>query len=268
MVIEVAGMKTHSVRDPEYKLLNILRVLNRTSTPLGSYKIADCLEREGILLDERTIRYHLKLADGRGYTRSFGRGGRMITDLGRREIKQALAIQQIGNVVDKLKILAFQTTFNPETLTGQLPINVSLIDQDDFPKALAIMKKVFQSGYAVSSLVAIASEGDTIGSVFIPIGKIGFITVCSVAVNGVLLKSGISTEYKFSGMLEIKNYAPGRFIAAIEYNGTSLDPSEELILSGMSGVSNAVNTGNGRILASYRIIPLPARTSAEENNIY
>jgi HTH-type transcriptional regulator, global nitrogen regulator NrpRI len=257
-------MKTPSIRDPEHKLLNILKTLNRSSVPLGSFKIAGNLKTEGIYLDDRTIRYHLKLADERGYTRSLGRGGRMITDAGRQEIKQALAVQQLGNVVDKLKMLAFQTTFDPQTLTGQLPVNVSFIERNEFPKALAIMKSVFSAGYAVSDLVAIASEGETLGSVSIPTGKIGLATVCSVAVYGVLLKAGIPTEYKFSGMLEVKNNVPKRFIAAIDYSGTSLDPSEEFILSRMTGVNSAVKTGNGQVLGAFRTIPLPAKTAAKE----
>jgi HTH-type transcriptional regulator, global nitrogen regulator NrpRI len=257
-------MKSQSVRDPEHKLINILKTLNRSAVPLGSFKIADSLKNDGINLDDRTIRYHLKLADERGFTRSLGRSGRMITEAGRQEIKQALAVQHLGNVVDKLKMLAFQTTFDPQTFTGQLPVNVSFIESNDFPKALSVMKSVFNVGYSVSDMVAIASEGETLGSVTIPTGKIGVATVCSVAVYGVLLKAGIPTEYRFSGMLEVKNNVPKRFIAAIDYSGTSLDPSEEFILSRMTSVNSAVKNGNGQILGAFRTIPLPAKTATKE----
>lgn len=257
-------MIAQEIRDPEGKLLAILKTLSNASAPLGSLTIAARLKLEGILLNERTVRYHLKLADARGYTQSFGRGGRMITDEGRQEIKQARAVRHIGNVIDKLKLLAFQTTFDPVKRTGRLPINTSIIDKKDFRKALGIMKSVFKAGICVSDLVAAAQEGQKLGSVVVPYGKIGLATICSVAVNGVLLKAGIPTEYKFSGMLEIRNLRPVRFIAAIDYAGTSLEPSEEFIRSGITGVNEAVRTGSGKVLGVFRTIPLPAKSAAEE----
>jgi HTH-type transcriptional regulator, global nitrogen regulator NrpRI len=257
-------MLGQEIRDPEGKLLAILKTLNNSSQPLGSYTIASRLKREGITLSERTVRYHLKQADAHGYTQSFGRGGRMITDEGRQEIKQARAVQHIGNVIDKLKMLAFQTTYSPEKRTGLIPINTSIIDKKDFKKALGIMKSAFKARICVSDLVAVAQEGQKLGSVVVPFGKIGLATVCSVAVNGVLLKAGIPTEYKFSGMLEILNSRPLRFVAAIDYAGTSLEPSEEFIRSGITGVNDVVRTGNGKGLGVFRTIPLPAKSAAEE----
>jgi repressor of nif and glnA expression len=44
--------------------------LSQSAKPIGSHAIADRLKLEGIQLDERTIRYHLKMADARGYTQS------------------------------------------------------------------------------------------------------------------------------------------------------------------------------------------------------
>ena len=252
------------IRDPEGKLLAILRTLNGSSQPLGSFAISSRLKLEGLDINERTVRYHLKLADARGFTRSFGRGGRMITDEGRQEIKQARAVYHIGNVVDKLKLLAFQTTFDPLKLTGLLPVNTSIIDKKDYRKALGIMRSAFRAGLCVSELVAVALEGEKLGTIVVPFGKIGFATVCSVAVTGVLLKAGIPTEYKFSGLLEIKNTRPVRFVAAVDYGGTSLDPSEEFIRTGITGINEAIRTGTGKVLGVFRTIPLPAKAAAEE----
>ena len=53
------------------------------------------------------------------------------------------------------------------------------------------MKDAFKTGICVSDLVASAPEGETLGSVVIPSGKIGLATVCNVVINGVLLKAGI-----------------------------------------------------------------------------
>ena len=250
--------------DAESKLVSILKVLSESSEPLGSIVIARKLEREGVFLSERAVRYHLRIADERGYTQPVGRDGRLITTEGQQEVKEALAPQHLGFVREKLEMLAYQTTFDPEKRTGRLSINTSLIDKDKFKKAVSAMKDAFKAGICVSDLVATASEGERLGSVVVPSGKIGFATVCSVAVNGVLLKAGIPTEFRFGGVLEVRNSKPRRFVAIIDYAGTSLDPSEQFIRARMTSVGEASRTGSGKILGVFRTIPAPAREVTEE----
>ncbi|MFC2010891.1 NrpR regulatory domain-containing protein [Chloroflexota bacterium] len=108
------------------------------------------------------------------------------------------------------------------------------------------------------------SEGERLGSVVVPSGKIGLATVCSVAINGVLLKTGVPTEFRFGGVLEIRNSKPRRFVALIDYAGTSIDLSEQFIRSRMTSVGEASRTGNGKILAVFRTIPAQAREIVEE----
>jgi repressor of nif and glnA expression len=250
--------------ETERKIVSILKVLSEFSEPLGSITIARQLEREGIFLSERAVRYHLRIMDERGYTQPVGRDGRIITPEGLEEAKQALAPQQLGFVREKLEMLAYQTTFDPEKRAGLLPINTSLIDKDKFKKALSAMKDAFKAGLCVSDLVATASEGEKLGSVIVPSRKISLATVCGVAINGVLLKAGVPTEYRFGGVLEVRNSKPRRFVAVIDYAGTSLDPSEQFIRAKMTSVSEAAKTGNGKVLGVFRTMPAPAREVVEE----
>jgi repressor of nif and glnA expression len=250
--------------DAEGKLIAILKILSESSEPLGSTTIARRLEGEGIFLSERAVRYHLKIADERGYTQPGGRDGRTITPEGRQEVKEALAPQQLGFVKEKLELLAYQTTFDPEKRRGQLPINTSFIAKDRFKKALAAMKDVFKAGICVSELVAVAAEGEHLGAVVVPEGKVGFATVCGAVINGVLLKSGIPSEFRFGGVLEVRQSRPRRFVAIIDYAGTSLDPSEQFIRAGMTSVGEASRTGSGKILGNFRTIPAQAREAVEE----
>jgi repressor of nif and glnA expression len=250
--------------DAEGKLISILKVLSESSEPMGSITIARRLEDDGVFLSERGVRYHLKIADERGYTQPAGRDGRMITEEGRQEVKDALAPQHLGFVRDKLELLAYQTSFDPEKGSGQLPINTSLIDKEQFKKALAVMKDVFKSGLCVSELVATAPAGEKLGAVVVPEGKIGLATVCGVAVNGVLLKAGVPVEFRFGGLLEVRNLKPRRFVAIIDYAGTSLDPSEQFIQGRMTSVGEAARTGSGKILGVFRTVPAPAREVVEE----
>ncbi|MFW6150275.1 MAG: DUF128 domain-containing protein [Chloroflexota bacterium] len=258
------AMVQSGTSDTERKIRAILQVLSESSEPLGSLAIAQGLQRRGIFLSERAVRYHLRMTDERGYTASLGHDGRTITPEGLEEVKMALAPEQVGFIIDKLEVLAFQTTFDPERRTGMVPINTSLFDKDQFRDTLAAMMPAFDAGLCVSELVATASEGQKLGSVVVPAGKVGLATVCSVVVNGTLLKACVPTESKFGGVLELKSHRPRRFVAVIHYSGTSLDPSEQYVRAGMTSVRGAAATGNGRVLANFREILAVSRPVVEE----
>jgi hypothetical protein len=250
--------------EAERKIISILRVLSESFEPIGSITIARELERYGVFLSERAVRYHLRITDERGYTQPLGRDGRTITSKGLEELRIALAPEQVGFILDKLELLAFLTTFEPHKKTGQVAINVSLFHKDDFSDALAAMKDAFKSGICVSELMAIASEGESLGNIVVPKGKVGLGTICSVTINGVLLKAGVPIESRFGGVLEIKNSRPKRFVAIVNYSGTSLDPSEQYIRAKMTNIREAARSGTGMILANFREVPAPARPIVEE----
>jgi repressor of nif and glnA expression len=250
--------------ETERKILTILKVLSESSEPLGSIHIARQLESHGIYLSERAVRYHLKITDERGFTRPLGRDGRTITSQGVEELRLALASDQVGFVIERIELLAFRTTFSPETRTGRLPVNTTLFAKEDFKRALSAMRPAFDTGLAVSELVTVADEGEKIGNVVVPEGKVGFGTVCSITVNGVLLKAGIPMGSRFGGILEVRNYVPRRFVAIVHYAGSSLDPSEAYMRGGMTRTLEAVTTGNGRILANFREVPAPSKPMVEE----
>lgn len=257
-------MMEADARDTERKIVTILKVLSESSEPLGSINIARELENHGIQLSERAVRYHLKMTDERGFTRPLGRDGRTITPEGLEELRVALASDQVGFVIERIELLAFQTTFDPETRTGRLPVNTTLFAKDEFKKALDAMRPAFDAGLVVSHLVTVAEEGEKIGDVVVPEGKAGFGTVCSITVNGVLLKSGIPMGSRFGGILELRNHEPRRFVAIVNYDGSSLDPSESYIRAHMTRVLDTIATGAGRILANFREIPAPAKPRVEE----
>ncbi len=257
-------MAQNVTSDTERKIIAILKVLSESSQPLGSITIARELVRHGVFLSERAVRYHLRMTDERGHTQPLGRDGRMITPKGLEELRVALAPDQVGFIQERLELLAFQTTFDPTKRTGQVAINTSLFDKNDLKAALAAMSEAFEAGLCVSELVAVASEGEKLGSVVVPNGKVGIATVCSVTINGVLLKLGVPIESRFGGVLEVRESKPRRFVAIINYGGTSLDPSEQYIRARMTSVREVAKTGSGRILANFREIPAPSRLLVED----
>jgi HTH-type transcriptional regulator, global nitrogen regulator NrpRI len=248
----------------ERKVFAILKVLGSSQQAQGARVIARALKDLGIELTERAVRYHLRMTDEKGLTRLVGRrDGRVITELGQTELNKALVNDKIGFAFSRIESLAFRTNFNWSTHTGPIPVNISLFSKDDFPKALKLMRPVFKAGLCVSDLVATAKEGETIGDIVVPTGKIALATVCSIVVNGTLLKAGVPVDSKFGGILQIRNNQPLRFTELINYAGTSLDPSEIFLRANMTSVGKVVQTGNGEILANFREIPAICRPMAE-----
>lgn len=252
-------------QDVEQKVLAILNTLDDSPEALGSTTIAKRLRKHGIELSERSVRYHLRLMDEKGLTRLVGRReGRIISDLGKDELKKALVTHKVGMALSRIEMLAYSTSIDLDRRTGYVPVNVSFFHKDEFAKAIKIMKPVFRSGLCVSDLVAIAGEGETIGDLVVPAGKTGLATVCSIAVNGTLLKAGIPIDSKFGGILQMQSNAPLRFVELIDYAGSSLDPTEIFIKASMTSVSGVAHRGDGEILANYREIPAICRPLAQE----
>ena len=251
-------------QDVERKVLSILKVLSDCQEPLGARVIAQRLKGYGIELGERAVRYHLKLMDERGLTRLVGRDGRLLTEQGMEEVRSALVKYKVGFAISRIEILAFRTDFDIEKRSGLIPANVSFFPKEKFKKALQAMKPAFEAGICVSDLVAVASEGERLGEFTVPKGSMGLATVCSIVINGSMLKAGVPTDSKFGGILQIRNRKPFRFVELINYAGSSLDPSEVFIRARMTSVGEVAKRGEGKILANFREIPALCRGIAEK----
>jgi HTH-type transcriptional regulator, global nitrogen regulator NrpRI len=248
-----------NVEEIEKKILLILRILHESPHAVGARLISRRMQEYGVALSERGVRYHLKLMDDRGLTRLIGQhDGRAITQQGIEEIGNARVHDKIGFAISRIEILAFRTSLDLDKRQGLTPVNVSFIPRKIFKKALELMKPAFEKGLHVSELVACTEEGERIGELTVPAGYTGFATVCSIVVNGILLKSGIPMDSRFGGILQVKDAKPLRFVELINYSGSSLDPSEVFIRGRMTSVRQAAEQGEGKILANFREIPVPA----------
>ena len=255
----------HHPGEIERKTIMILRILKENQGPVGARIIARRMQEEGIMLSERTVRYHLRLMDERGLTHLVGRrDGRIITDRGVAEIGNAMVQDKVGLAISRIEIMAYRTTFNPENGQGFLPVNISFFPQEIFKDALKVMMPAFESGMAVSGLVAVAGENEHLGDALVPAGRVGLATVCSLVINGVLLKAGIPMDSKFGGIVQMKNRKPLRFVELIHYSGSSLDPSEAFIRAEMTSVQQVLEKGEGNILANFREVPAPCRPLVED----
>jgi len=166
--------------------------------------------------------------------------------------------------ITKIELLAFRTDFNWKTRTGMVPVNVSFFPEEKLAKALNLMAPVFKAGICAGDRVAIARSGEKLGELLVPEGKVGLATVCSIVINGTLLKAGVPMDSRFGGILQIRNRQPLRFVELIHYAGSSLDPSEVFIRGKMTSVAQAARQGSGKILANFREVPAVCRPVVEE----
>lgn len=252
------------MEDLERKINAILKIISESSKPIGSAEISDRLKELGINLTERSVRYHLKIMDEDGLTKGLWKEGRMLTEKGFEEVNDSSVSSRVGFIISKIESLAYQMDFDFNKNKGKVIMNVSFIPADKFKTATQIMAEVFDNELGMGDRVAIANQGETLGGKIVPEGKIGFGTLCSINLNGILLKNTIPVESKFGGVLQIEDYKPLRFTDLISYSASTLDPLEIFIKSKMTSVREVVSSGAGKVMAGFREIPAVSKYKAEE----
>ncbi|MCG2720414.1 MAG: NrpR regulatory domain-containing protein, partial [Thermodesulfovibrionales bacterium] len=184
-------------------MLAILKVLDTQPEKIcGSRNISKHLKIHGVDLTERTVRYHLRILDERGFTKVYGREGRLITQKGKVELSQASVSDKIGFIISKIETLSYLTNLDLETHQGDIILNISFFPEEKRKEAFKVMKPVFSSPYVMSDRIVMRKSGEAIGDIVIPHAQIGFGTVCSVTINGIFLKAGIPVNSKFGGVLQ------------------------------------------------------------------
>ena len=246
------------------KELAILNVLKGKEKPLSSFKITKELESLGHEVSDRTVRLYLQKTDRDGLTLHIDKHGRLITEKGLRELDSSRVIEKVGFLSAKIDQMTYKMNFDLNIKSGTVVVNITLADPKQLLKCAPMLTKVFKDGYAMGSLLTLLSPGERLGLITVPDGMVGICPVCSITLNGVLLKHGIPVNSRFGGLLELQGRKPIRFVEIITYDGTSIDPLEVFIRSGMTDYTGAIKTGNGRIGASFREFPAEGRDVVEE----
>ena len=243
----------------------ILKVLHRIGGAAGASQVGELLRGWGVDLSERSIRLHLLALDGEGYTQlQSRRAGRALTAKGRAEVEQGDVVGRTGFVSAQIDELNYRMGFHLRGGMGTLVVNTTLLAARDEAAALEIARPVFAARLGMGSRLLILRAGavyDAARAAVVPRGKIALVTVCSVSLNGILLKEGVPVTSRFGGLLEYRDRRPARFVELLEYRGTTQDPLELFIRAKMTSVRACVETGCGLVGASFREFPsvaLPA----------
>lgn len=241
------------------KKIAILNVLKEQGQPVSSGRITELLNASGYDFSERTVRFYLKELDSAGLTTACGRKGRTITEQGLSEFHSSQIMHRTGYLSARIDQMMYRMDFDMPRRSGKLVVNTSVVDPEILLGYADEVCQVFAKGYAMGKLLTLVGPGETIGETTIPVGRVGFCTVCSITVNGVLLKHGVPVCSRFGGLLELVNGKATRFVEMIHYDATSIDPLEVFIRSGMTDYHGAIKDGNGQIGASFRDIPADSR---------
>jgi len=241
------------------KQMAILSALRSSERPLSSADIARQLLAEGHDLSERTVRLYLQHMDNEGFTRPVGRKGRIITEAGIGEAEASRSFERVGFLSAKIDRMTYLMQFDLASCSGTVIINVTVADPRQVVRYADMISAVYEHGYAVGHLMALLEPGERCGETIVPDGMVGIGTVCSITLNGVLLKHGIPVHSRFGGLLELRGGKAVRFVEIITYDGTTLDPLEVFIHGGMTNYRGAITTGNGRIGSGFREFPSESR---------
>jgi len=162
--------------------------------------------------------------------------------------------EKVKFLLSKTWNLIYQVDFDLETHTGNVITNISYVNKTELEDAMDIFAEVMKSGpqYCTSKYFTTVPGKER--------DKVGIATVCSLTLDGILTKHGVSTTPQYGGILETNGKEP-RFIELTAYSGSSLDPHEIYIAKDMTSVLEAIK-GGGRVLASLREIPYIARPDA------
>jgi repressor of nif and glnA expression len=241
------------------KQVAIFHILKNSIDLISSPKITEMLNIEGHDISERTVRYYLEDMGKKSYTEKKGKLGYNITEKGLHEIDSITIIEKVGFLSSRINKIAYKMSFNPDKMSGTVIVNLSIANPMEIKHLFSSFKKVYEKDMAMGQMLMLVPPGETFHNLKIPDHMIGIGTVCSVTLNGVLLKNGIPTNSVFGGILALADNKPFGFVDVIKYDGTSMDPLEIFIRSGMTNYLGAIKTGHGRVGASFQEYPSESR---------
>ena len=159
---------------------------------------------------------------------------------------------------------AMQVTYDPVAGTGLVVYNLSLFRTADLPDVLEMALTACRSGVCASDQVRLVPGGESIDGFTVPEGQTGVCSVCSVTLDGILLKRGVPFHPIGGGTVEIVNRVPRRFTHFVHYDETTIDPLQVLAAEEITSVGDVIQTGNGTILANFRECHMEAESIVAE----
>lgn len=243
----------------ERKVVEILRILKEHQEPVGAKRLSELMAERGFVLSDRAVQYYLRYLDDMGFTYKVGNHGRVLTERGRSETDKALVDDRAGFVISKLERLAYRSTFDPETLTGDVAYNLTIVPEERLEEVRRGFDAVIGAGCGFFSHYRVVDRHPQISN-----GSVGIMSVCSITMDGVFQHHGIPVRMAYGGTLRVRDGTATEFADLIGYRGTTIDPLALFISSGLTSIGSVVGTGTGVALANIRQVPGTAEAQVAE----
>jgi hypothetical protein len=226
---------------------------------MGAKRLSELMADRGFVLTDRAVQYYLRYLDDTGFTEKVGNTGRVLTPLGHSEIESALVDERIGFIISRLERLAFRTTFDPASATGDVAYNLSIVAENDLEQVSRAFDRVGKAGFGFFRSYRILDRDPRV-----PSGHVGIVSICSITMDGVLQRMGIPVRMAFGGTLSHNHRKVQGFAHLIGYRGTTIDPLQLFISAGLTSIRSVTEQGTGMALANVREVPVGALPQVEE----
>ena len=163
-------------------------------------------------------------------------------------------VERIPFILSNIWNLIQEVDFDINSEKGNIISNISYINKEDLNESLEIMNKTYKKSPKIINphykIIKHLKDKD----------KVGIATVCSLTIDGVLIKNGVKCNPKYGGLLEVNT--PKSFVELISYNGSSLDPHKIFISKNKTNITKNKNIQN--VLASIKEAPYITRSATED----
>ncbi|MDD1653826.1 MAG: DUF128 domain-containing protein [Methanomicrobiales archaeon] len=163
--------------------------------------------------------------------------------------RSAPALQFINDLIGDL---ATQVTYDPVKNTGNVIYNLSLIPEEDLETSIRVFRQAHRSGISVSNRVRFLAAGEPLDSFTVPPDTAGICTLCTITLDGLLLRRGVPLHSIGGGLVEVEDRMPKRFTHMILYEATTIDPLEVLVAQELTSICRMMQEGRGTILGNIR----------------
>ncbi|MCS3901948.1 DUF128 domain-containing protein [Methanococcus voltae] len=147
-------------------------------------------------------------------------------------------------VLSKMISMMHEVKFDLNNESGRIIVNMAKIDLKYEEKVLKLLKEIYKRDLSTSNKLKVEID--------VKNECLNIYTVCSLTFDGILLENQIPVIPYYGGLLERPEM---RFIEAIAYEGTSLDPHEVFFDKA---------DGKTTILAGLRKVPMYSKSKIEE----
>ncbi len=163
-------------------------------------------------------------------------------------------------VNNRIEDLAMQVTYNPVEGTGRIIFNLSLVPAARLDAGLSLFRNAYRAGLSVCDRIRVLDGGSRIDDLTIPEDSAGICTLCTITLDGILLKRGVPIQPVGGGLVEIDDRVPRRFTHMILYEATTVDPLEVLVAQDLTSITRVMKEGSGPILGNLRECHMEAET--------